>query len=145
MGFMWVEGQVKKMGENKDTERILTIVNNTDAQISANIEESYIFTTEDKVRILYDEYNAIRKLSSDTMSWLGIFLALLIADLTCSFKTIWILNSSIIQAVFIVSTVVFFVLLVRSFLSWMRNRGKLKFSFFIEQLKGEERTKEDSK
>ena len=133
------------MGENKDAVKILTIVNNSDAQISANIEESYIFTTEDKVRILYDEYNAIRKLSSDTMSWLGIFLALLITDLTCSFKTIWIFDSSIIQAVFFVSTVVFFILLARSFYSWMKNRDRLKFSFFIEQLKGEEKAKEDPK
>lgn len=133
------------MGENRDAVKILTIVNNSDAQISANIEESYIFTTEDKVRILYDEYNAIRKLSSDTMSWLGIFLALLIADLTCSFKTIWIFDSSIIQAVFFVSTVVFFILLARSFYSWMKNRDRLKFNFFIEQLKGEEKAKEDSK
>lgn len=132
------ESLVRKMAENKDTEKILTIVKSTDTTIAANIEESYIFTTEDKVRILYDEYNAIRKVSSDMLSWLGIFITLLISDLTCEFKQFWFFEPSVIRAVFLVSTILFLILFVRGLICWIGNKNKLKFNFFIDQLKGGE-------
>ena len=132
------ESLVRIMAENKDTEKILTIVKSTDTTIAANIEESYIFTTEDKVRILYDEYNAIRKVSSDMLSWLGIFITLLISDLTCEFKQFWFFAPSVIRAVFLVSTILFLILFVRGLICWIGNKNKLKFNFFIDQLKGGE-------
>lgn len=122
--------------EKKDTERILTIVNSSDTSIAANIDQNYIFTTEDKVRILYDEYNKVRKLSSDAIGWLGIFLTLLISDLTCDFNPFWIFSSEVISAVFLVSTILFFCLFVRSGYYWLRNKDKLEFPFFLEKIKG---------
>lgn len=123
--------------ENKDAEKILTLINQ-DSPIAANIEQSYIFTTEDKIRILYDEYNRIKKLSSDALSWLGIFIALLISDITCDFKSFWIFDSYFIRALFAVATALFCFLFLRSLLCWLKNREKLQFSFFINKLRGEE-------
>lgn len=123
--------------ENKDTEKILTILNSSDASIATNIDQSYIFTTEDKVRILYDEYNRIRKQSSDTLSWLGIFLTLLITDFTCDFKTIWFLSSDLLKAIFIVATVLFFCLFCYSAKCWYTNKEKMDYPYFLEKLKGE--------
>lgn len=120
-----------------NAEVIRTIINREGTSISANVEENYIFTTEDKIRILYDEYNDARRVTGEILSRFGVFLTLLIADLTCEFKPVWFLDAPTVKAVFYVMTLIFFASLIVACLSWLDKKEKLSFEFFISQVKGE--------
>lgn len=125
------------MPEKKDIkDQIRTVIGNPIVSVSANVEEKYIITTEDKVKILYNEYNSAKTLSSNTLSWFGIFIALLIADFTCDFKSFWIFDSSTIKAIFYISTVVFLGLSIKSAIIYIRNKDKLSFKFFLNEITG---------
>ncbi len=119
-----------------DKEKIRSLIENTDTSITANIEENYIVTTEDKIRILYDEYNEVVKETGTPVGLSGILITLIISDITCDFKAIWIFSSDLVKAVFLVATVLFAILTIRSGWRYYTNREKLKFGFFINQLKG---------
>ena len=109
----------------------------TIVSVSKNVEQNCIITTEDKAHIIFDEYNNAKKASSDVLSWLGIFITLLIADITCGFKSIWFLDSATVRAMFYLSTAFFFYRFVRSGLSYLKNKEKLSFDYFIGRFKGD--------
>lgn len=95
------------MAKKKDNKaEIQTIIERTNANIAVNVEENYIFTTEDKVKILYDEYNSARKYSGDFLALLGIFLSLLISILTCEFKDLPFMNAAVVEAAFFLATII---------------------------------------
>lgn len=123
-------------------EEIRSVLTNPVVSISANVEEKYIVTTEDKVRILYDEYNSIRKITSDALGWLGVFITLLITDITCSFKSFWFLSANMVQAMFYWGTIITLFLFGKSEYTRIKNNNKLKFEFFIDRIKGGSQTEE---
>lgn len=126
------------MAKKKDNKaEIQTIIERTNANIAVNIEENYIFTTEDKVKILYDEYNSARKYSGDFLALLGIFLSLLISILTCEFKDLPFMNAAVVKTAFFLATIISFFLCIYSLVKWIRVRSKLKFDYFIKKLQGE--------
>ena len=125
------------MGRTKDNKfKIQTVIEREDVKCSANVEENYIFTTEDKIKILYEDYNAARKSSGDFWTCFSIFLTLVITLFTCDCKSFSFINEATIRAMFIISTFVSFVLCVYFATGWFRNRKKLKFSYFIARIKG---------
>lgn len=130
------------MPEIDDKEKIRALIENKDISITANIEEKYVVTTEDKIRILYDKYNTSVRVSSNTLAWLGIFITILITDFTCSFKQIWIIPSEIVAGFFYVSTVFLGVATIRSIYVWSKKKKDLEFAFFLNQLKGDKQEKE---
>ena len=75
----------------------------SDSKIAVNVDENYIFTTEDKIRILYDEYNSARKYSGDFLAFLGIFLSILITLVTCEFKDLSFMDASTVKALFVMA------------------------------------------
>ena len=123
--------------QNQKGKKMRTIIENWDA-VSANIDESYIVTTEDKAKLLYKEVNEVAGIKGVALGWLGILVTLIIADLTCDFKSIWKLSSECVRAIFIVGTVVIFVLLIGTGKKWFNNKNKLEYDFFIQQLRGNE-------
>ena len=120
--------------------KIQALIENDEASISANIEEQYVITTEDKIRILYDEYNKAVKESGNVLAWLGILLSLIITDVTCTFKNVWIFKDYHIQSFFYISTLVCGFLFLWSLGAYLKNRTKLTFSFFIQKIKGNSET-----
>ena len=127
------------MAKKKDNKtEIQTIIERTSANIAVNVEENYIFTTEDKVRILYDEYNNARKHSGDFLALLGIFLSLLVSILTCEFKDLPFMSAAVVEAAFNLATIISFFLCVCSGFKWIGARNKLKFDYFIKKLQGED-------
>lgn len=127
------------MAKTKDNKsKIQTVIEREDVKCSANIEENYIFTTEDKIKILYEDYNKARKSSGDFWTCFSIFLTLVITLFTCDFKAFWFIDESTVRAAFILSAFVSFVLCVCFAIGWFTNRKKLKFSYFIARIKGVE-------
>ena len=127
------------MPEDRDiSEDIRTAINNLNpaVSVSTNIGENYIVTTEDKARILYYEYNEAKKKSSDALALFGIFMTLLVADVTCEFNAFWVFDANTVKAVFYVSTVFFLFLFGRAIFFWKKYKYKLQFDFFIKELQG---------
>lgn len=126
------------MARNKEMKsKIQTVLKRDDASIIANVDENYIFTTEDKIQILYEKYNYARKSSGDFWTCFGIFLTLAITLFTCEFKPFLFIDASTVKAMFILSTFAAFVLCVVFAVGWFKNRKKLKFEYFISHIKGE--------
>lgn len=85
----------------KNSNEIKQLLNNLDkSSIVTNVQTTYIITTEDKVRILYEEYSEARKKTDNMFSWFGIFLTLLIADVTCEFKDLYFIKAHTVTAFF---------------------------------------------
>ena len=124
-----------KKRDNK--ERIQTFIGRDDVSVVANIQENCILTTEDKIKILYNEYNEARKYSGEFWTFLGLFLSLLISILTCEFKSIFGISESVIEAVFILATFVALIFSICALVNWIRNRKKLTFEYFINQIRGD--------
>ena len=117
---------------------IQTLINREDVSISANIEEKYIVTTEDKIKLLYIEYNEAKKYSGIFLSVVGIFITIIISLLTCNFHDVSFMHSGTIKGVFIVAAVFGFVACIISAIQWYKNRERLKYTYFIGKIKGSE-------
>lgn len=124
------------MAKKNDKNAIQSVIQREDAKVSANIEEQYIFTTEDKIRILYDEYNSARKYSDSIASQLGVTLTLLISLFTCDFKTVFGIKAEYICAFFIFATGLSLFILVYTIIHYWRNRHKLTFDYFFRKIQG---------
>ena len=117
--------------------KIQTCIGRDDVSVVANIEENYIFTTEDKIQILYEKYNQARKSTGDFWTCFGIFITLAVTLVTCDFKSFFFVDSSTVRAMFILSTIAAFVSCILFAIGWFNNRKKLKFEYFMSQIKGE--------
>ena len=123
--------------EKNNKAKIQNFIRRDDVSVTANIEENYIFTTEDKIQILYEKYNQARKSAGDFWTCFGIFLTLAITLFTCEFKQFLFIDAPTVRAMFILSTLVAFILCIVFAVGWFNNRKKLKFEYFISQIKGE--------
>ena len=125
------------MAKQKTKDKIQTIMDRSGSKIAVNVDENYIFTTEDKVKILYEEYNSARKYSGDFLAYFGIFLTLIISLLTCDIKELPFIDAATIKAIFIIATILslFFCIVVG--IKWFVNKDKLKFAYFLKKLQGE--------
>ena len=127
------------MSKRKDNKtKIQTVIDRNGVSLAANIDENYIFTTEDKIQILYDEYTKVRKGSGDFWTCFGIFLTLFITMITCDFKAVFFIDTPTIRAIFIISMLASVGFCVYFVLGWIKNREKLKFDYFIKKIKGDE-------
>jgi hypothetical protein len=124
------------MAKRNDRNAIQSIIQREDSRVSANIDENYIFTTEDKIKILYDDYNSAKKYSGASLSLVGILITLVITLCTCDFKPILGLNAEQIKAFFIFTTIVSSGFLLYTAIRFLRNRHKLTFIYFLDKLKG---------
>lgn len=128
------------MAKRQDVKnQIKTVIDQEGSLVSANITESYIFTTKDKVRILYDEYSSALKSSSGIGSNLGMVITLIITLCTCDFKDFWLFDATTMRAGVICLLIVFSFLTVKSICGRISNRKKLTFSYFYNQLQGKEK------
>ena len=116
--------------------KIQTFIGREDVSVVANIEENCILTTEDKIKILYNEYNEARKYSGEFWTYFGLFVALLTSIVTCDFKSVMGLSESVVEAVFVLSAVLAFGLTIWSSIQWIRHHKKLSFEYFIERIRG---------
>ena len=116
--------------------KIQTFIGRDDVSVVANIEENCILTTEDKIKILYNEYNEARKYSGEFWTFLGLFVALLTTIVTCDFKPVFGLSEAVVEAAFILATALAFILTIWASIQWIRHHKKLSFEYFIDQIRG---------
>ena len=116
--------------------KIQTFIGRDDVSVVANIEENCILTTEDKIKIVYNEYSEARIYSGEFWTFLGLFVAFLTSILTCDFKSVLGVSESVIEAVFILATAISLFLTIWALVQWIINHKKLSFEYFISQIRG---------
>lgn len=127
------------MAKKQDVKnQIITVIDQEGSVVSANIRESYIFTTKDKVRILYDEYSNALKTSKGIGSYFSMVVTLIITLCTCDFKNFWVFDATTMRSIIICLLLVFMFLTIRSIYGRIGNKNKLVFSYFFNQLRGKE-------
>ena len=125
------------MAKGKNSKaKIQSLIGRDDVSIVTNIEENYILTTEDKIRILYNDYKEVRKYPSEFWTFLGIFIALLTSVLTCDFKSVLGLSEAVIESAYVLASALTFFLTIKSAAQWIMNRKKMSFEYFINQVRG---------
>lgn len=122
--------------EKNNKAKIQAFIKRDDVSVSTNIGENCILTTEDKIKIVYNEYNGIKKYYGEFWTFLSIFITLFTTVLTCEFKSILGLPASVIWAMFILATISALGLTLYALIQWIINHKKLSFEYFISQLKG---------
>lgn len=123
-------------GKKNNKAKIQTFIDRDDVSIVANIEQNCILTTEDKIKILYNEYNEARKYSGEFWTFLSLFLALFTTVLTCEFKPLWVFSESVVEAAYVFATATTLALTLVSLVKWIINHKKLSFEYFITQIRG---------
>ena len=123
-------------GKKNNKAKIQTFIDRDDVSIVANIEQNCILTTEDKIKILYNEYNEARKYSGEFWTFLSLFLALFTTVLTCDFKPFWVFSESVVEATYVFATATTLALTLVSLVKWIINHKKLSFEYFITQIRG---------
>ncbi len=126
------------MDKKNDKIVIQSVIRRDDVKISANVEEKYIFTTEDKIKLLYNEYNAATKYTGSILSQLGICLALWNSIITCDFKSIGAIGPEAVKTVFCVAAIASTIALGYTVVQRIRNRHKLTFEYFYNKIQGSE-------
>ena len=125
------------MAEIKNSNEIKQLLYNLDENsIVTNVQTTYVITTEDKVRILYDEYSKVRKRTDNMLSWFGVFLTLFITDITCDFKDFYSIHAQTVTAFFYFCTFACAIFLVWRLIYWFKHKHELEFDYFFNKLKG---------
>lgn len=128
------------MAKKQDVKnQIKTVIDQEGSTVSANITESYIFTTRDKVRILYDEYSQALKGSAGIGSYLGMIITLIITLCTCDFKGFLFFDATTMRSIVVCLLILFIFLTGKSIYKRIQNRKKLTFTYFYNQLQGKEK------
>ena len=120
------------------TSTLKTNVEKTDLEVFDNTREIAVKINESKARLIYNKY--CKATNGETvLSLFGTFLACLTTLLTSTFHDVWNIEGSayILNAIFILLTVIFFVLSSVWLIKWIHSLVKLNESAFINELKGD--------
>jgi len=114
-------------------------INPTDStfiyQVCSNTKTDFIEITGDKLEIILMKYLKDLKDSSGWLTPLSLFLAILIALLTSSFKDFLTISKDIWLAVFYLSLFISFVWLLYKVYLNIKNKKKIKIDFLIKTIK----------
>ena len=114
----------------------------TEDNLYNNSKENYILINESKAKLIYEKHVKNSLHGSLSLTFLGLFISLLITFFTCEFKDIFgISNSSYyVYAVFLIATILFGILTVVFFISWILHRKNKNAKAFIDALKNSDNT-----
>ena len=106
-------------------------------------ESKIIQVSEDKLRLTLKEQNEHKSTSSKFWTFLSFSLAFGIPLFTSSFNGFWIISAELLQAIFIVTTILFFVLAFFEAIKVIKSKiaGKGDDDWFVLRVQGLEKPK----
>ena len=109
-------------------------------------ESKIIQVSEDKLRLTLKEQNELKASSSKFWTFLSFALAFGVPLFTATFNGFWFLSAELLQAVFIVTTILFFVLAIIEAVKVIKSKisGKGDDDWFVLRLQGLEKPKKES-
>lgn len=114
--------------------------------INKKDDSKIIQVTEDKLRLTLKEQKELKTNSSKFLTFLSFSLAFGIPLFTSTFNGIWILTAELLQAIFIVSTILFLFLTLIEAVNVVKSRleGKGDDDWFVLRVQGLEKEKKRS-
>lgn len=126
------------MNTEVNTSSLKTNVETRELEVFDNTSEFAVKINESKARLVYNKY--FKAASGGTiLSLIGAFLSCLTTLLTASFNDIGGIKDSaaVLTAIYVMLTVVFFILLIWWIIKWISSLKKLSETAFINELKGQ--------
>lgn len=108
---------------------------NKNSTITANIEQEYIVTTYDKVKLILIEYEDNKKLANEWWTYLGMALSFFLPILTAEFNDFWIFSAATLEALFLVLSFAFGGLTLISAIRRIKNRKKISIEYCANKIK----------
>lgn len=102
--------------------------------VSSRMEEEHIFPTKHKVECAFREYER-NKDNTDWLSWLSLFIGVMISILTSDTKNAFGASAKFWSAVLISISILAFIMLVKAAAKSYKVKSKLTFSYFYSGLK----------
>lgn len=117
----------------------LTTINidelNKKSTITTNVEQEYIVTTYDKIKLILLECENYKKLSSSWWSYLGMTISFLFPCFTAEFKPFLGLDSTTIKTIFILMSIFWGVITIVSLIRRICNRKKIAIEYCANRIK----------
>ncbi len=104
--------------------------------ITNNVQQQFIVTTEDKIRLSLMEVEKNKKYVADRWSYLGMALSFLVPSLTAEFKGFGIINAVFLTTVFWLLSIIFSFLTVFAFIRYCKNKKNISIKYCLDLIKG---------
>lgn len=108
---------------------------NKNSTITANVEQEYIVTTYDKVKLILIEYEDNKKLANEWWTYLGMAFSFFLPILTAEFNNFWVFSAATLKAFFLVLSVIFGGLTFISIIRRIKNRKKISIEYCANKIK----------
>ena len=107
---------------------------NKESTITTNIEQEYIVTTNDKIRLILIDWEKAKKLATEWWTYLSMTLSFLIPLFTADFKAFWIFSAEMMKTIFVLLSVIFGVLTIISIIRRICNRDKISIKHCVNKI-----------
>lgn len=108
---------------------------NKNSTITANIEQEYIVTTYDKVKLILIEYEENKKLATSWWTYLGMMLSFLFPLFTAEFQPFWFFSADTIKTIFVLMSVFFGIVTLIAIDKRIKNSEKITIEYCVDKIK----------
>lgn len=107
---------------------------NKQSTITTNVEQKYIVTTKDKLKLTLIDWEKSKKMASEWWTYLGMALSFIIPLFTADFQAFWIFSAEILRALFVIMSAIFGVITVIAVIRRIINRRKISIDHCVNQI-----------
>lgn len=108
---------------------------NKNSTVTANIEQEYIITTYDKVKLILIECEENKKLATSWWTYLGMMLSFLFPLFTAEFQPFLSLSADIIKSIFILMSAFFGIVTSIAIIKRIKNHKKISIEYCVDKIK----------
>lgn len=120
------------------TERASTTISiadlNKNSTITTNVEQEYIVTTSDKIKLILIDWEKSKKLATEWWTYFGMTLSFLVPLFTADFKDFLGLNAEFLKALFVFLSVVFGVITLISVIRRLWNHKVITIDHCVGEI-----------
>lgn len=126
--------------EIKDAIKLTVDLNNLNnlndsSSLTSNVQQNYIITTYDKLRLALIEYEENRKLSMNWWSYLAMTLSFALPCFSSEFHSFLFLSASQVESFFVIMTILLFGLTIISVIKRFRNRKMITIEYCVNLIR----------
>lgn len=105
-----------------------------DSTIATNVEQKYIVTTYDKIKLILIDWEKSKKVATEWWTYLGMTLSFLTPIFTADFKDFLGLSADFLKSLFIILSLVFGILTVVAIFRRILNRKEISIDSCVSKI-----------
>lgn len=105
-----------------------------DSTIATNVEQKYIVTTYDKIKLILIDWEKSKKVATEWWTYLGMTLSFLTPIFTAEFKDFLGLSADFLKSLFIILSLVFGILTVVAIFRRILNRKEISIDSCVSKI-----------